>query len=72
MADDPKTERPLANPGPAASDIPETQAKRDVIAIRDDVETEREIEAFLAWHDENVRAAICTLLNDIRHLRHQA
>ncbi|MGO6736094.1 hypothetical protein ACC699_33315 [Rhizobium ruizarguesonis] len=52
--------------------MPETQAKRDVIAIRDDVETEREIEAFLAWQNENVRAAICTLLNDIRHLRHQA
>ncbi|MBY3202011.1 hypothetical protein [Rhizobium laguerreae] len=51
--------------------MPETQAKRDVVRVPDVVETEQEIEAVLAWHDDNVRAAIGTLLNDIRHLRHQ-
>ncbi|MGO7181167.1 hypothetical protein ACCT14_13295 [Rhizobium brockwellii] len=30
-----------------------------------------EIEAVLAWHDDNARAAIGTLLDDIRHLRQQ-
>jgi hypothetical protein len=51
--------------------MPETQAKRDVVRVPDVVETEREIEAVLAWHDDNVRAAIGTLLDDIRHLRRQ-
>ncbi|TBY73381.1 hypothetical protein E0H51_23980 [Rhizobium leguminosarum bv. viciae] len=51
--------------------MPETQAKHGGVALRGDVETEREIEAVLAWHDDNARAAIGTLLNDIRHLRHQ-
>ncbi|PDS41141.1 hypothetical protein CO668_30835 [Rhizobium anhuiense] len=36
-----------------------------------EVPPEREIEAVLAWHDDNARAAICTLLDDIRHLRRQ-
>ncbi|MBY3359234.1 hypothetical protein HFN97_15485 [Rhizobium laguerreae] len=31
----------------------------------------QEIEAVLAWHDDNARAAIGTLLEDIRHLRRQ-
>lgn len=30
-----------------------------------------EVEAVLAWHDENAKAAIATLLNDIHHLREQ-
>ena len=30
-----------------------------------------EVEAVLAWHDEDARAAIATLLLDCRHLRHQ-
>lgn len=51
--------------------MPETQAKRDVVRVRDDVETEQEIEAVLAWHDDNARAAIFTLLDDIKHLRRQ-
>ncbi len=37
----------------------------------DELPREREIEAVLAWHDDNARAAIGTLLEDIRHLRHQ-
>ncbi|WSG95348.1 hypothetical protein U8P76_23545 [Rhizobium johnstonii] len=51
--------------------MPETQASREVVRVRDDVETEQEIEAVLAWHDDNVRAAIGTLLDDIKHLRRQ-
>lgn len=30
-----------------------------------------EVEAALAWHDGNARAAIATLLDDCRHLRQQ-
>jgi hypothetical protein len=30
-----------------------------------------EVQAALAWHDDNVNATIATLLEDIRHLRHQ-
>ena len=30
-----------------------------------------EVEAVLAWHDENAKAAIATLLEDIYHLREQ-
>lgn len=30
-----------------------------------------EVEAALAWHDGDVRAAIATLLEDCRHLRSQ-
>lgn len=30
-----------------------------------------EIEAVLAWHDEDAKAAIATLLADCRHLRQQ-
>ncbi|MBY5357257.1 hypothetical protein HFO94_27650 [Rhizobium leguminosarum] len=37
----------------------------------DELPPEWEIEAVLAWHDDNARAAIGTLLDDIRHLRHQ-
>ncbi|TAU81960.1 hypothetical protein ELH50_01230 [Rhizobium ruizarguesonis] len=37
----------------------------------DELPPELEIEAVLAWHDDNARAAIGTLLDDIRHLRHQ-
>ncbi|MGR9180476.1 hypothetical protein ACU8OR_33815 (plasmid) [Rhizobium leguminosarum] len=37
----------------------------------DELPPEWEIEAVLAWHDGNARAAIGTLLDDIRHLRHQ-
>ncbi|MDV4155882.1 hypothetical protein [Rhizobium brockwellii] len=51
--------------------MPETQAKRDVVRVPDVVETEHEIEAVLAWHDDNARAAIGTLLDDIKHLRRQ-
>ncbi|MBY5657206.1 hypothetical protein [Rhizobium leguminosarum] len=51
--------------------MPEAQAKRDAVRVRDDVETEQEIEAVLAWHDDNARAAIGTLLDDIKHLRRQ-
>ncbi|MEZ2128908.1 MULTISPECIES: hypothetical protein [unclassified Sinorhizobium] len=36
-----------------------------------DDELKREIEAVLAWHDEDARAAIAALLKDCRHLRHQ-
>ncbi|MDI5927800.1 hypothetical protein [Rhizobium leguminosarum] len=37
----------------------------------DELQPEWEIEAVLAWHDGNALAAIATLLDDIRHLRHQ-
>ncbi|TBB25190.1 hypothetical protein ELH51_27300 [Rhizobium ruizarguesonis] len=37
----------------------------------DELPSEGEIEAVLEWHDDNARAAIGTLLDDIRHLRHQ-
>ncbi|MBY3036352.1 MULTISPECIES: hypothetical protein [Rhizobium] len=37
----------------------------------DELPLEWEIEAVLAWHDDNAGAAIGTLLDDIRHLRHQ-
>ncbi|MEF3128743.1 hypothetical protein [Rhizobium leguminosarum] len=37
----------------------------------DELPPECEIEAVLVWHDDNARAAIGTLLDDIRHLRHQ-
>jgi hypothetical protein len=37
----------------------------------DELPPEWEIEAVLAWHDDNACAAIGTLLDDIRHLRHQ-
>ncbi|MCS0460638.1 MULTISPECIES: hypothetical protein [Rhizobium] len=30
-----------------------------------------EVQAALAWHDDNVNATIATLLEDIRHLRQQ-
>jgi hypothetical protein len=30
-----------------------------------------EVEAVLAWHDDDPKAAIGALLMDIRHLRHQ-
>jgi hypothetical protein len=30
-----------------------------------------EVEAVLAWHDDDPKAAIGALLTDIRHLRHQ-
>ncbi len=30
-----------------------------------------EVEAVLAWHDEDAKAAITTLLDDIHHLRAQ-
>lgn len=30
-----------------------------------------EVEAVLAWHDEDAKAAIATLLEDCRHLRQQ-
>ncbi len=30
-----------------------------------------EVEAVLSWHDENAKAAIATLLDDIHHLRDQ-
>ncbi|MBY5666634.1 hypothetical protein [Rhizobium leguminosarum] len=37
----------------------------------DELPPELEIEVVLAWHDDNARAAIGTLLEDIRHLRRQ-
>jgi len=37
----------------------------------DELPPEWEIEAVLAWHDDNARGAIGTLLEDIRHLRRQ-
>ncbi|MBY5488673.1 hypothetical protein ELH49_20690 [Rhizobium ruizarguesonis] len=40
-------------------------------AFSADEPPEWEIEAVLAWYDDNARAAIGTLLDDIRHLRHQ-
>lgn len=46
-------------------------AKSDDLTAGENVPAEWEIEAVLAWHDENPRAAISTLLSDIRHLRHQ-
>jgi hypothetical protein len=30
-----------------------------------------EVQAALAWHDDNVLATVATLLGDIRHLRQQ-
>ncbi|RUM18428.1 hypothetical protein EFQ99_33085 [Rhizobium vallis] len=39
--------------------------------LADGLPSEREIEAVLAWHDNNTHAAIGTLLDDIRHLRLQ-
>jgi len=30
-----------------------------------------EVQAALAWHDDDVNATIATLLEDIRHLRYQ-
>jgi hypothetical protein len=30
-----------------------------------------EVEAALAWHDDDVKATIATLIEDIRHLRQQ-
>jgi len=34
-------------------------------------EVDFEVQAALAWHDDDVNATIATLLEDIRHLRHQ-
>jgi len=34
-------------------------------------EVDFEVQAALAWHDGDVNATIATLLEDIRHLRHQ-
>jgi hypothetical protein len=34
-------------------------------------EVDFEVQAALAWHDDDVNATIATLLDDIRHLRHQ-
>jgi hypothetical protein len=42
--------------------------ERDVKAASDE---QREIEAVLAYHEEDARAAIGTLLDDIKHLRRQ-
>ncbi|MGO8023101.1 hypothetical protein [Rhizobium leguminosarum] len=42
--------------------------ERDVKAASDE---RQEIETVLAYHDEDARAAIGTLLDDIRHLRRQ-
>ncbi|MBY5785307.1 hypothetical protein HFN62_16445 [Rhizobium leguminosarum] len=42
--------------------------ERDVKAASDE---RREIETVLAYHDADARAAIGTLLDDIRHLRRQ-
>lgn len=42
--------------------------ERDVSAGSDE---RQEIEAVLAYHDADARAAIGTLLDDIRHLRRQ-
>lgn len=36
---------------------------------REDVDFE--VQAALAWHDDDVKATIATLLEDIRQLRHQ-
>ncbi|KAA0699877.1 hypothetical protein DTW90_11205 [Neorhizobium sp. P12A] len=35
------------------------------------IDVDWEVEAVLAWHDEDPKAAIATLLEDIRHLREQ-
>ncbi|MGO7836133.1 MULTISPECIES: hypothetical protein [Rhizobium] len=37
----------------------------------DGLPAERDIEAVLAYHDADARAAIGTLLEDVRHLRRQ-
>ncbi|MEH7879856.1 hypothetical protein V7799_20635 [Rhizobium laguerreae] len=42
--------------------------ERDVSAASDE---RQEIEAVLAYHDADARAAVGTLLDDIRHLRRQ-
>nr|WP_306871187.1 hypothetical protein [Neorhizobium galegae] len=36
-----------------------------------EIDTQWEIEAVLAWHDDDAKAAIATLLEDNRHLRKQ-
>ncbi|KQV80015.1 hypothetical protein [Rhizobium sp. Root1220] len=38
-------------------------------ATKEDVDFE--VQAALAWHDDDVNATIATLLEDIRHLRRQ-
>jgi hypothetical protein len=43
---------------------PETQAQAET-------DMRWEVEAVLAWHDEDAKAAIATLLEDNRHLRKQ-
>ncbi|MBY3243782.1 hypothetical protein HFO04_01590 [Rhizobium laguerreae] len=44
------------------------KSERDLSAASDE---RQEIEAVLAYHDADARAAIGTLLDDIRHLRRQ-
>ncbi|MGR9195363.1 hypothetical protein [Rhizobium leguminosarum] len=51
--------------------MPAITSKGDGLPARDIVTAEWEIEAVLAWHDDNARAAIGTLLDDICHLRQQ-
>ncbi|WP_245441227.1 hypothetical protein [Neorhizobium sp. T7_12] len=41
---------------------PQTQSEIDI---------QWEVEAVLAWHDDDAKAAIATLLEDNRHLRKQ-
>jgi len=38
-------------------------------ATKEDIDFE--VQAALAWHDDDVNATIATLLEDIRHLRQQ-
>ncbi|MBB3136019.1 hypothetical protein FHS26_003766 [Rhizobium pisi] len=44
---------------------------RPQLAQAPNTDLEWEVEAVLAWHDEDPRAAITTLLLDCQHLRRQ-
>ncbi|WP_311044995.1 hypothetical protein [Rhizobium sp. NZLR1b] len=44
---------------------------RPQLAQAPNIEIQREVEALLAWHDEDPRAAISTVLLDCQHLRLQ-
>jgi hypothetical protein len=41
-----------------------------MVSLKED-DIEFEVQAALAWHDDDVHATVATLLDDIRHLRRQ-
>ncbi|EJZ21466.1 hypothetical protein NE852_09975 [Rhizobium sp. Pop5] len=55
-------------PGQASSDLNEANLPGHDQALSDHA---WEVEAVLAWHDDNAKAAIRSLLDDCKHLRQQ-